>query len=157
MSEDDAYADLAVLDAQGVIAYVLVNKGKGGDGSIRLRVPQSNAARALELLGPEPATFPQPSWDDPDGDYACPRCRSTRSRALPPYAMIAGFIVVASLPWLFAREQWLWGGAVALGWLVGSRLLRSRIMHWRCLNCGHAWNHNVERRRRDDARRAAPE
>ena len=42
--------------------------------------------------------------------------------------------------------------------VVGSLVLHrigARVPHWRCLNCGHAWNHDAERRRRADARRNA--
>ena len=155
--EDEAYADLDLLLRQGVIAYVLVSKGKGGDGSIRLRVPRSIVAQALEVLGPAPDSTPDPLLSDPDGEYACPRCRSTRSKALPPYFLIALIACVVILGLLASRQLWTWLAAfAAAGTLVLGRL-ETRAPHWRCLNCSHTWNHNAERRRRDDARRAARE
>lgn len=148
-SHEALMADVAILREAGIepVASGLMNP----DGLWRLEVDALLVTAALTALGRGGTP------DQAFSDYACPRCRSPRSEALPPYAMIAGLVVVASLPWLFAHEQWLWGGGLALGWVVASRLLRSRVVHWRCLNCGNAWNHNAERRRRDDARRAAPE
>jgi predicted RNA-binding Zn-ribbon protein involved in translation (DUF1610 family) len=148
-SHEALMADVAILRKAGIepVASGLMDP----DGRWRLEVDSFLVTPALMALGRD--GYPELTTTD----YACPRCGSPRSKAVPPYSMIAGFIVVAVLPWLFATQRWLWGGAVALGWMVGSRLLRARIMDWRCLNCGHAWNHDAERRRRDDARRAARE
>jgi predicted RNA-binding Zn-ribbon protein involved in translation (DUF1610 family) len=121
------------------------------DGLWRLEVDSLLVTPALTALGR--SGYPDLSTSD----YACPRCGSPRSKALPPYSMIAGVVVMVSLPLLFANQQWVLGSGVAVAWLVASRLWRSRVMDWRCLNCGHAWNHDVERRRRGDARRAARE
>ena len=155
--EDEAYADLAVLDAQGIVAYVLISKGKGGDGSIRLRVPESNAARAVEILGPhtDPLAEFSGAITDASADYACPRCGSPRSVAVPPYLWMGVGVSFAACLWLMAHEYWrsLVGFALLSG-VVLSRL-EANTVHWRCLNCGHAWNHDAERRRRADARRNA--
>ena len=148
-SHDALMADVATLRKAGIepVASGLMDP----DGLWRLEVDSWLVTQALTALGRD--GYPDLSTSD----YACPRCGSPRSKALPPYSMIAGVVVMASLPLLFANQQWVLGGGVAVAWLVASRLWRSRVMDWRCLNCGHAWNHDVERRRRDDARRAARE
>ncbi len=155
--EDEAYADLDHLHRQGVIAYVLVSKGKGGDGSIRLRVPQSIVSQALEVLGPDPESTADQLLHDPDGEYACPRCRSTRSTALPPYFLCVLIASVVILGALASRQLWAWLAVfAAVGTFVLARL-ETRAPHWRCMNCGQTWNQNAELRKRDAARRAAPD
>ena len=155
--EDEAYADLDHLHRQGVVAYVLVSKGKGGDGSIRLRVPESIVAQALEVLGPGPESTADQLLDDPDGEYACPRCRSTRAKALPPYYLVTLGAFVAAGTWLASQQQWTWAVALTVIGSLALHRIGARAHHWRCLNCGHAWNHDAEKRRRADARRNAPD
>ena len=107
------------------------------------------------MLGPAPEPTPGSLIDDPDGEYACPRCRSTRSKALPPYHLMAMVAAVAASTWLAAIAQWKWVAAMAVLAPLVLHRLEWRAPHWRCLNCSHAWNHNARRRKRADARRDA--
>lgn len=89
-------------------------------------------------------------------DYACPRCGSLRTASLPPYLAI-GFglmcVVSVGLAWV---ELWWWLPVAGLGWgYVMTRL--EAAPHWRCLSCGHRFDHQVVVDRRAKARDDAPE
>lgn len=155
---DEAQGDLAKLDAEGIVAYVRVGgHGRGGGASAMLHVAESDAERALRVIGPGTGDAAEQTAGDVDEDYACPRCGSTRSTALPPYFLLALIACVVLLGVFASRQLWTWVAVcAAVGTFVLGRL-ETRAPHWRCLNCHHAWNHNAERRKRADARRNAPD
>jgi len=153
---DEAHAAVAALDAEGIVSYARVHgHGRGGGASAFLSVAESDAERARRILGPAPDEGVEDGPDAADDEFACPRCRSTRGKTLPPYYLIALIAFLGVGLWLASRYLWTWTVALTV---VGSLVLHrigARVPHWRCLNCGHAWNHDAERRRRADARRNA--
>jgi len=155
---DEAQGALAALDAEGILAYVRVQgHGRGGGAAALLNVAESDVERALRIIGPGPDEDAESGANDADGDFACPRCRSIRSKALPPYFLLALIACVVILGLLASRQLWSWLAAFAAAGTFALGRLEMRAPHWRCLNCGLAWNQNAERRRRDDARRQAIE
>lgn len=146
-SHEELMADVEVLRKAGIepVASGLMDP----DGLWRLEVDSFLVTPALLALGREGAP------DLTASDYACPRCGSPRSVAVPPYLWMGVGVSFAACLWLMAHEYWrsLVGFALLSG-VVLSRL-EANTVHWRCLNCGHAWNHDAERRKRADARRKA--
>jgi rubredoxin len=154
---DEAQGALAALDAEGIVAYVRVQgHGRGGGAAALLNVAESDAERALRTIGPSPDEDAE-AEANVESEYACPRCRSSRSKALPPYFLFALIACVVILGLLASRQLWSWLAAFAAAGTLALGRLERRAPHWRCLNCGLAWNQNAERRRRDDARRHAVE
>ena len=154
---DEAQGDLATLDAEGIVAYVRVGgHGRGGGASAWLNVAESDAERAVRIIGPG-LEIAEDEADDPDGDYACPRCRSTRSTALPPYFLYALIACVVILGALASRQLWAWLAVFAAAGTFVLARLETRAPHWRCMNCGQTWNQSAELRKRDAERRAAPD
>lgn len=155
---DEAQSALAALDAEGIVAYVRVQgHGRGGGAMALLNVAESDAERAVKILGPGLDENPDQGTDDADGDYACPRCRSTRSEALPPYFLFTLIACVVVLGALASRQMWRWLAAFAAAGTFMLGRLETRAPHWRCMNCGQTWNQNAELRKRDAARRNAPD
>lgn len=153
---DEAHAAVAALDAEGIVSYARVHgHGRGGGATAFLNVAESDAERALVILGPAPDEGVEDGPDDPDSDFACPRCGSTRSKAQLPYYLIALVAFLGAGLWFASYQWWTWTVALtAAGALVLHRI-GARAPHWRCLNCGYSWNQDAERRKRADARRKA--
>lgn len=108
------------------------------------------------LVTPALAVLSGDSDADVLADYACPRCGSPRTASLPPYVAI-GFglmcLTTLVLAWLV---RWWWLPVAGLAWgYVMTRL--EAAPHWRCVSCGHRFDHRVVVDRRRKAREQAPE
>ncbi|MEP6993610.1 MAG: hypothetical protein ABI968_03735 [Acidobacteriota bacterium] len=124
------------LDAAGITSYV------GGEyyrhhGNVALQVPESEAARALEVLEIEP---PSPA---PDARFAirpaCPDCGSDQTRPIPPYGLysLIGAFAVGFLLCVATRSP-IGIAAILPGWLLATWLSRDAGKQ-RCLACGRKW------------------
>lgn len=152
-TEDAAHADLEKLHAANLTAYVATRGHGRGGHTVVLQVIESDADDALALLG-DSDEFPA---DESESDeYACPRCGSNRSTALPPWMVLAlagGFVAVGVTMFLQA-----WKAAVVVALAAGWAIHRAEAAaQWRCLNCQFTWKSPSADERRAAARRAAPE
>ena len=58
---------------------------------------------------------------------------------------------------LASRQMWRWLAVFAAAGTFMLGRLETRAPQWRCMNCGQTWNQNAELRKRDAARRNAPD
>lgn len=152
-TEEAAHADLDVLHAANLTAYVATRGHGRGGHTVVLQVIESDVDDALTLLG-EPDEFPADEAES--SEYACPRCGSNRSTALPPWMVIAlvGGCAAVGVP-MFLNS---WKAAVLAAIVAGWVLNRAEAApQWRCLNCQFTWKSPSAAERRAAARRAAPE
>lgn len=152
-TEEAAHADLDTLHAAHLTAYVAARGHGRGGHTVVLQVIESDVDDALALLGD---TDEFAADDGEPDEYACPRCGSSRSTALPPWivmALVGGCAAVGVTMYL---QAWMAAAVVAIaaGWVIHRA---EAAPQWRCLNCQFTWKSPSAAERRAAARRAAPE
>jgi len=134
---EEARRDQRILGRAGITVYV----GGGPRGGMRfrmpageIRVPESQAERALSLLPPQPPNLLAP----PEVPSVCPWCGSDRARYAGAVARILGFLGIFTAASLTVRRHF------ELAALVGCCTV---FAIWRaniggdlvCANCGRQW------------------
>ncbi len=83
---------------------------------MKLRVPEADAARAMEILRGKPAAGIPDAAGPSDETFRCPRCGSTEVRRPERPRRIAFLMAL-----LFACPAWF------------------GLKKWQCVRCGHLW------------------
>jgi hypothetical protein len=127
--------DRAKLEEEGLAPY-LAGETYRHHAPIELRVPESEASRARQILG-----FAEevPEAEPPAPATRCPDCGSDQGRALPPYAfnVLIGAFGLGFVICLLTQSPI--GAAILLpAWLAAMWLSRYSGK-WRCAACGRTW------------------
>ncbi len=142
---DLAKQDQEKLAAGGVDASLSSESGAYSFGSavVELRVPQSQADQANQILGP-PTTLDDVSTDEleePDPELTCPLCRTGDPRPLPPYVVFIAVPFIGAMLALITREivSAAWGFPILLAGLIALAKYAGKLPKWQCKACGTRW------------------
>jgi hypothetical protein len=109
--------------------------------SVDLRVPASDADRALAVLGePRPEQDLLHGGTDNAGDQIrCPLCRSVDVIPQPPYGLLVMVAGVAVTAYAITNRWFLAAGVALLVTTVVWNRVERTTAKWRCARCSHAW------------------
>ena len=130
-----AEGDLALLAASGISGYVSSSFIRHRMRS-ELRVPESDAQAALDLLPPE---LPTVSEQLNRVRARCPRCGGAGVHVTSPATQVILLIGGALAAWALVRGQGNAAVVTMFATLAIAVPVRALARHYRCEACGHRW------------------